>query len=99
MNHPVEYHRGLTIPVVGLPLEGQWMLTANAGQATSFPLTNVPFRIVDMTLDDTELTVYYDLSQYWVWLPFSGICLVMFIGLLGVYRKRQAIATKAWATT
>jgi len=76
MNHPLEYHRGLIVPFLNIPLDGRWVLS-QGDRSVDFPLGAVPYRVADAHLTEKKVSVEYGLEQYYFWFLMS------FVGIVG----------------
>ncbi len=88
MNHLNEYYRKPKWPLLDLPLEGKWQLVKN-DIILDFPLSDIPFRIIGTTVDNSPIIIQYSMSQYRVWLTLSIAALIGFIGIIFFHRMNS----------
>lgn len=89
MSHPNEYHRGITLPFVDLPLEGKWVLQDGRSEK-EFPMRAIPFRLIDMAAESSHVQIRYSLVHYYFWLPLSLAAFAGFLGFQGIYFRKIA---------
>lgn len=83
MNHLLEYHRGFVAPFLHLPLEGRWVLR-QGDSVMAFPLSPVPFRMIETELNTHALNINYSLTHYYLWF---GLSIAGLIGFLLLWLK------------
>ncbi|MBI5195883.1 MAG: hypothetical protein HZA10_06145 [Nitrospirae bacterium] len=87
MNHPLEYHRNISFPLTNIPAEGRWEVVKENKSRVDFPLSNGPFRIVDIDMTE-KAVIQYSLRHYWGWTVISACGFIIFIVIM-IFEKRK----------